>query len=208
MQRSHARNRYSTITSQSKQRHLYPPGATAPAHPTSSLPHLPLSLFPFSGAFAIVRRCADRATGQAYAMKIIDKKKFVQIQQTSRPESLMDEVSILRRADHRGIIKLFDLIETPTTLYLVLELVEGGDLFDHIVAQEGKGFTEDVARHMFMQMLQAMKYLHSKNIVHRDLKPENILLVSKDSHDIRISDFGLSRVVGVGSFMKTMCQLR
>jgi serine/threonine-protein kinase Chk2 len=159
----------------------------------------------FSGAFAIVRRCADRRTGQSYAVKIIDKKKFYSIQQSQRQSSLMDEVNILRSADHPGIIKMYDLIETDTTLYLILELVEGGDLFDRIVAQEGKGFTEEVARHMFDQMLQAMKYLHTKSIVHRDLKPENILLVSKTSNDIRISDFGLSRVLGVGSFMKTMC---
>lgn len=158
-----------------------------------------------NGAFAIVRRCIDRQTGQSYAMKVIDKKKFYQINSSKRSESLLDEVKILRSANHPGIIKLYDLIETESTLYICLELVEGGDLFDRIVAQEGKGFPEEVARDMFGQMLQALKYLHGKSIIHRDLKPENILMVSKSSNEIRISDFGLSRVLGVGSFMKTMC---
>jgi hypothetical protein len=118
-----------------------------------------------TGAFAVVKKCVDKLTGQLYAVKVIDKKKFALIQQSQRSESLMDEVNILRAANHDAIIKLYDLIETPTTMYLILELVEGGDLFDRIVAQEGKGFPEDVARHMFEQMLAGMKYLHSKKSV-------------------------------------------
>jgi len=109
-------------------------------------------------------------TGAQYAMKIIDKKKFMAINSSGRLDNLMDEVNILRAADHTNIIRMFDVIETPKTLYVVLELVSGGDLFDRIVAQEGKGFSEEVARYMFEQMLAAVKYLHSRSIVHRDLK--------------------------------------
>lgn len=157
-----------------------------------------------SGAFAQVRKCIDRVTGAQYAMKIIDKKKFALINSSGRLDNLMDEVNILKRANHTGIIKLIDAIETPATLFVVLELVTGGDLFDRIVAQDGKGFTEDVARYMFQQMMQAVKYLHGISIVHRDLKPENILMCTKEGNDIRISDFGLSRMLGPTSFMKTM----
>jgi len=103
-------------------------------------------------------------------MKVIDKKKFAMINSSSRAESLLDEVRILQAADHPNIIKYYDMIETDTTLYLILELVEGGDLFDKIVDQQGRGFPEDAARDMFGQMLSAVKYLHSKSIVHRDLK--------------------------------------
>lgn len=177
-------------------------------------------------------------------MKVIDKKKFAMINSSSRAESLLDEVRILQAADHPNIIKYYDMIETDTTLYLILELVEGGDLFDKIVDQQGRGFPEDAARDMFGQMLSAVKYLHSKSIVHRDLKvrreharsarqqiremrrvgqygraadsislalslcpaqPENVLMKRRDTLEIRISDFGLSRVLGAGSFMKTMC---
>jgi len=158
-----------------------------------------------SGAFAQVRKCVHKETGAKYAMKIIDKKKFMAINSSGRLDNLMDEVNILRTADHPNIIRMYDAIDTNRTLYVVLELVTGGDLFDRIVAQEGKGFSEDVARQMFEQMLAAVKYLHSQSIVHRDLKPENILMVSPDSNDIRVSDFGLSRMLGPTSFMKTMC---
>jgi serine/threonine protein kinase len=107
-------------------------------------------------------------------MKIIDKKKFFSLQSSKRDGSLMDEVRILQSAIHPNIIRLYDFIETPKTLYVVLELVFGGDLFDRIVAQDGKGFTEEVSRHMFEQMLAAIKYLHSKNIVHRGQSPGSV----------------------------------
>lgn len=130
-----------------------------------------------------------------------------------RPDNATDEALSLAFLFHTRLyfscISLFiqchDMIDTRDTLYVVLDLVNGGDLFDRIVAQNGMGFSEAVARDMFQQMLETIDYLHSINIVHRDLKPENVLLVSPDSNEIRISDFGLSRIIRDGSFMKTMC---
>ena len=79
----------------------------------------------------------------------------------------------------------------------------GGELFDRIVAL-GR-FPEDRCRGVFRQIAGAVDYLHSQGIAHRDLKPENILMKSKDTDEVKLSDFGLSRIIGEGSFAKTMC---
>eukprot|EP00463_Aulacantha_scolymantha_P001302 TRINITY_DN1935_c1_g1_i1.p1 TRINITY_DN1935_c1_g1~~TRINITY_DN1935_c1_g1_i1.p1 ORF type:complete len:282 (+),score=20.79 TRINITY_DN1935_c1_g1_i1:297-1142(+) len=124
---------------------------------------------------------------------------------SKRKNALMDEVEILKRLNHKNIIKIFDVYETSEELFLVLELVTGGDLFDRIVSLNGKGYPEDRARFIFQQMLEALDYLHRNGVVHRDLKPENILLWKEKSDHIKISDFGLPRMIGEGSFMKTLC---
>jgi len=137
-------------------------------------------------------------------MKIIDKKKFLLTTHGSKRQNpLMDEVKILSNLDHPNIIGIKRAFETESSLYLVLELVTGGELLDKIAAE--KKFSEDKARNYFKQILEATKYLHEQGIAHRDLKPENILLKDQDSEIIKISDFGLSRVVDQASFMKTIC---
>lgn len=155
-----------------------------------------------SGAFAEVRLCVDRRTGDKFAMKIVDKKKFEMIG-TKRKNAIMDEVNILKQIDHPNVIGITNMIDTTDTMYIVLELVTGGELFDHLV--DHGAYSDERARDIFGQMLQAVKYLHGKGIAHRDLKPENILLVRKNEDRIKISDFGLSRLVGNGSFLKTIC---
>jgi len=157
-----------------------------------------------SGTFATVKLCINKCTGEKYAVKIIDKKKFALNHGSSRSDALMDEVKILKALSHPHVIKIYDTYETEQHLYLVLELITGGDLFDKIVDQKC-GYSEPRARTIFGQILNAISYLHSNNIVHRDLKPENILLARKEEDNIKISDFGLSRVIGEGSFMKTLC---
>jgi serine/threonine-protein kinase Chk2 len=87
----------------------------------------------------------------------------------------------------------------------LVDSVTGGDLFDQIVSLKGAGYPEARARNLTSQMLTAVQYLHRHNIVHRDIKPENILLATKGDDFIKLSDFGLSRIVGEGSFMKTLC---
>lgn len=82
--------------------------------------------------------------------------------------------------------------------------MQGGDLFDRLV--EKNKFSEKEAKVIFMQLLLGVKYLHDRDIAHRDLKPENVLLVDhSDDHPIKITDFGLARIVNEGSFMKTVC---
>jgi len=115
----------------------------------------------------------------------------------------MDEVKILSHLSHPNIIGIHNVYETEVYLYIVLELVTGGELFDKIV-EEGN-FSEEKARNYFIQMLEAVKYLHSQGIAHRDLKPENILLKDRNSDIIKISDFGLSRVTDGNTTMQTFC---
>lgn len=156
-----------------------------------------------TGQFASVHLCIHKATGKQWAIKIIDKKKFALSSSSERPDALLGEVEILRQLDHPGCIKINETFETDDTLYLILELVTGGELFDRIV--DSKRFEEPRARAYFRQMLEAIQYLHAKGIVHRDLKPENILVASSTEETIKLSDFGLSRIMGSTSNMKTMC---
>jgi len=156
-----------------------------------------------TGNFATVKLAIHKETGEHWAIKIVDKKKFMISNATKRANPLLDEVKILTKLKHENIIGINEVFETQSTLYIVLELVTGGELFDKIVA--AGQFSEDKARDYFMQMLHATQYLHSQGIAHRDLKPENILLKDQSSEIIKLSDFGLSRVVDDASFMKTIC---
>ncbi|EGG15187.1 protein kinase 1 [Cavenderia fasciculata] len=154
-----------------------------------------------SGNFATVRLAVHKETGNKYALKVIDKKKMSMT--SKRKEALMDEVNVLTKVSHENIISINEVFETNKNLYLVLELVTGGELFDRIITE--KKFTEDVGRYIMRQICLAVQYLHSRGIAHRDLKPENILCHSPETYVIKISDFGLSRALDEGSFMKTMC---
>jgi 5'-AMP-activated protein kinase catalytic alpha subunit len=89
----------------------------------------------------------------------------------------------------------------PSHIIMVLEYVEGGDLFDYIT---GQGFlSEFESRRLFQQMISAVDYLHRNHVVHRDLKPENILLTKEKN--VKLADFGLSRHLGDGDFLSTSC---
>jgi len=160
-----------------------------------------------SGTFANVHVCLDSTTGLKYAVKVLDKKKISVGSNKKGPSAkrgLVEEVKILQELNHPNIVKVFASFETEDALYIVLELLQGGDLLDRMISL-GEEFPEDRARLIFIQMMKAVSYLHSKGVAHRDLKPENILLETKDSDKIKLTDFGLSRIVGEGSFMKTIC---
>ena len=154
------------------------------------------------GAFATVHLCIDRNTGNKYACKIVDKNKF-KLHCSTRQDSLLDEVRILESLNHENIVKIYECFETSDNLYIILELVSGGDLFDRIVSVQK--FSETEALHIFKQIYAAVSYIHNLNIIHRDLKPENILLSNKYGLTVKLSDFGLSRVVSSVNQAKTMC---
>merc|ERR1711974_584390 len=152
-----------------------------------------------SGAFSVVKSCTHKATGEAYAVKIIRKENVKQ-----DLHRLAIEMQVLESVKHPNIIELKEVFETPTMLYIVTEVVTGGELFDRIV---NKGsYTEKDAAGLVVKFLEALDYLHDKGIVHRDLKPENLLLKSNDNDtDIKLADFGLSKIVGQEMLMQTAC---
>ncbi|XP_036433541.1 calcium/calmodulin-dependent protein kinase type 1D [Colossoma macropomum] len=152
-----------------------------------------------TGAFSEVVLAQERSTGKMFAVKCIPKKAL-----KGKESSIENEIAVLRKIKHENIVALEDIYESSDHLYLIMQLVSGGELFDRIVE---KGFyTEKDASTLIRQVLDAVNYLHSMGIVHRDLKPENLLYFNpQDGSKIMISDFGLSKMEGTGDVMSTAC---
>uniref|UniRef100_A0A4W3IAC1 Serine/threonine-protein kinase DCLK2 n=1 Tax=Callorhinchus milii TaxID=7868 RepID=A0A4W3IAC1_CALMI len=142
------------------------------------------------GNFAVVKECMERSSGKEYALKIIDKAKC-----SGKEHLIENEVAVLRKVKHPNIIMLIEEADTPTELYLVMELVKGGDLFDAITSSTK--YTERDASAMVYNLASALKYLHSLNIVHRDIKPENLLVCEYEdgTKSLKLGDFGLATVL-------------
>ncbi|KAM9846198.1 calcium/calmodulin-dependent protein kinase type 1D [Aulostomus maculatus] len=152
-----------------------------------------------TGAFSEVVLAQEKLTGRMFAVKCIPKKAL-----KGKESSIENEIAVLRKIKHENIVALEDIYESPDHLYLIMQLVSGGELFDRIVE---KGFyTEKDASTLIRQVLDAVNYLHKMGIVHRDLKPENLLYFNpQDGSKIMISDFGLSKMEGSGDVMSTAC---
>ncbi|XP_016368132.1 MAP/microtubule affinity-regulating kinase 3-like isoform X3 [Sinocyclocheilus rhinocerous] len=149
------------------------------------------------GNFAKVKLARHILTGSEVAIKIIDK---TQLNPTSL-QKLSREVTIMKNLNHPNIVKLFEVIETEKTLFLVMEYASGGEVFDYLVAH-GR-MKEREARAKFRQIVSAVQYCHQKHIVHRDLKAENLLLDA--DMNIKIADFGFSNEFMVGNKLDTFC---
>ncbi|XP_066550965.1 MAP/microtubule affinity-regulating kinase 3a isoform X1 [Amia ocellicauda] len=149
------------------------------------------------GNFAKVKLARHILTGREVAIKIIDK---TQLNPTSL-QKLFREVRIMKILNHPNIVKLFEVIETEKTLYLVMEYASGGEVFDYLVAH-GR-MKEKEARAKFRQIVSAVQYCHQKHIVHRDLKAENLLLDA--DMNIKIADFGFSNEFTMGNKLDTFC---
>ncbi|XP_073672455.1 MAP/microtubule affinity-regulating kinase 3 isoform X4 [Garra rufa] len=149
------------------------------------------------GNFAKVKLARHILTGREVAIKIIDK---TQLNPTSL-QKLFREVRIMKILNHPNIVKLFEVIETEKTLYLVMEYASGGEVFDYLVAH-GR-MKEKEARAKFRQIVSAVQYCHQKHIVHRDLKAENLLLDA--DMNIKIADFGFSNEFTIGNKLDTFC---
>jgi calcium-dependent protein kinase len=137
------------------------------------------------GSFSEVRRCVHKVTNVPRAVKIIRKTKATK----ASSELLRREIEILKALDHPNILKIYEFYDSPKRVFLVTELLAGGELFFEIIKQGV--FSESKAAEIMRQILSALSYMHERNIAHRDLKPENILCEEKDSTlHIKLIDFG------------------
>ncbi|KAJ0970893.1 hypothetical protein J5N97_018852 [Dioscorea zingiberensis] len=150
------------------------------------------------GSFGKVKVAEHALTGHKVAVKILNRRK---IKNMEMEEKVRREIKILRLFMHPHIIRLYEVIETHSDIYVVMEYVKSGELFDYIV-EKGR-LQEEEARHFFQQIISGVEYCHRNMVVHRDLKPENLLLDSKQN--VKIADFGLSNIMRDGHFLKTSC---
>ncbi|XP_059651182.1 CBL-interacting serine/threonine-protein kinase 9 isoform X2 [Cornus florida] len=137
------------------------------------------------GSFAKVKFAKNIDTGDSFAIKIIDRDRVLRHKMV---EQIKREIGTMKLIKHPNVVQLFEVMASKTKIYIVLEYVDGGELFDKI-AKHGK-LKEDEARRYFQQLINAVDYCHSRGVYHRDLKPENLLLDSFGN--LKVSDFGLS----------------
>ncbi|KAJ3028645.1 UNVERIFIED_CONTAM: Serine/threonine-protein kinase par-1 [Siphonaria sp. JEL0065] len=149
------------------------------------------------GNFAKVKLAKHKITGGEVAIKVIDKTTL----DDKKLGKLYREVRIMKMLNHPNIVKLYEVIETKYTVFLVMEYASGGELYDYLVVH-GK-MKEKEARAKFRQILSAVSYCHKKRVIHRDLKAENLLLDS--NLDIKIADFGFSNHFDPDGKLETFC---
>ena len=156
-----------------------------------------------AGGFAKVYRGIHIPTKETVAIKIIDKEEI--FEDEINRKRLISEISLLKKVRHKNIIKLYEIMETPETIYLVMEYCNNGELFDYIVKKTN--LDEKQACAFFQEIIDALSYLHSIKIVHRDIKPENILLNTVNKKiNCKIIDFGISRTLeNNGPMLATPC---
>ncbi|MES1908068.1 MAG: hypothetical protein MHM6MM_001074 [Cercozoa sp. M6MM] len=150
------------------------------------------------GTFSKVKLAVHMPTGRKVAIKILNRRK---LEALKVQEKVRREIDIMRMFVHPHIIRLYEVIDTPTDVFVVMEYVSGGELFDYIV-ERGR-LPENEARRFFQQIIAGVEYCHARRVVHRDLKPENLLL--DKNLNIKLADFGLSNMMRDGFFLKTSC---
>uniref|UniRef100_A0A5S6QEU6 non-specific serine/threonine protein kinase n=1 Tax=Trichuris muris TaxID=70415 RepID=A0A5S6QEU6_TRIMR len=150
------------------------------------------------GTFGKVKVAVHEMTQHKVAVKILNRQKIKRLDVVGK---IRREIQNLRLFCHPHIIRLYQVISTPSDIFMIMEYVSGGELFDYIVKRGRLQVHE--ARHFFQQIISGVDYCHRHMVVHRDLKPENLLL---DSHNnVKIADFGLSNIMTDGEFMRTSC---
>ncbi|KAK5911467.1 hypothetical protein CgunFtcFv8_005638 [Champsocephalus gunnari] len=151
------------------------------------------------GHFAVVKLARHVFTGEKVAVKVIDKTKLDPVARAH----LFQEVRCMKMVQHPNVVRLYEVIDTATKLYLILELGDGGDMYDCIMKHEG-GLTEEVAKCYFAQIVHAISYCHRLHVVHRDLKPENVVFFEKLGV-VKLTDFGFSNRFQPGKTLNTSC---
>ncbi|KAK7281506.1 hypothetical protein RIF29_09564 [Crotalaria pallida] len=136
------------------------------------------------GTFAKVYHAKNLQTGKSVAMKVVGKEKVIRV---GMMEQIKREISAMNMVKHPNIVQLHEVMASKSKIYIAMELVRGGELFNKIA--KGK-LREDVARLYFQQLISAVDFCHSRGVYHRDLKPENLLL--DEEGNLKVTDFGLS----------------
>ncbi|ESP01587.1 hypothetical protein LOTGIDRAFT_139521, partial [Lottia gigantea] len=137
------------------------------------------------GRHGIVRRVIEKSTGNQYA------GKFISVREDGEKDFFRNELETLRLLNHKNIVGVHDAYETPKSLIIVTELLNGGGLVDRIVDQNN--WTDNNVATIMNRLLETVKHLHDRNILHLDIKPSNILYPEKDSEDFKLIDFGFAR---------------
>ena len=146
-----------------------------------------------SGTFGIVQRAEDKRTGEIVAIKCISKTK---IQRNRMGTQVKKEITTMKQLKHPNIIQIKEVLMSKHQLYLVMDYVDGGELYGKL-ALNGK-MSETMARKYFRQLMSGIAFCHSKHICHRDIKPENILLDSNG--DVKIADFGFASIMEIENY--------
>ncbi|KAH0528074.1 hypothetical protein TsFJ059_002980 [Trichoderma semiorbis] len=155
------------------------------------------------GAFAVVYKVTSKYDGKPYAAKELEKRRF--IKNGVLDQKVENEMKIMRKVHHPNIVRYMENFDwDDRLLIIIMEFVPGGDLGKHIV--DYGPFNEDDSRTMAQQLLSALAYLHRNNITHRDVKPDNILINTLQPLDVKLTDFGLSKMVDTEqTFLRTFC---
>ncbi|KAI6182839.1 5'-AMP-activated protein kinase catalytic subunit alpha-2 [Aphelenchoides bicaudatus] len=150
------------------------------------------------GTFGKVKVGIHELTGYKVAIKILNRNKIKSLDVVGKIRREIQNLSLFK---HPHIIRLYQVISTPTEIFMIMEHVSGGELFEYIV-KHGR-LKSDEARNFFQQIISGVDYCHRHMVVHRDLKPENLLL--DDKNRVKIADFGLSNIMIDGDFLRTSC---
>ncbi|KAF6988048.1 hypothetical protein CFC21_005634 [Triticum aestivum] len=154
------------------------------------------------GNFGKVKQARHRATGEHFAVKILDRGRVLSL--PGADDQVRREIATLTMLAHPNVVRLHEVAASKTKIYMVLEFVNGGELFDRIAIK--RKLSEREGRRLFQQLIDGVSYCHEKGVYHRDLKPENVLIDRKGK--IKISDFGLSALpqhLGNDGLLHTTC---
>lgn len=145
------------------------------------------------GSTSVCHKCTRKSDKKLFACKVIDKRQ-IEVKFAGLLDQFYSEIKVLQMLDHPNIIRLEDVFETNDRIYMVMEMMLGGELFDYVV---DKGtLSESEASSLVRKITSAVAHMHSRDVIHRDLKPENLLLTTKDERaEIQLIDFGLAKVM-------------
>ena len=143
------------------------------------------------GKFGVVKSAVHKSSREMVAIKMISKKNM----NSQDLELMRREIEIMKVCQHPNIIRLLDIFENQDSIFLVMDLLKGGDLFEYLEKRKFR-ISEQRAAFLVNSIVNALEYLHSYGIAHRDLKPENMLMITEDEDsDIKLMDFGLSKII-------------